>query len=98
MGQFHCDFDMDWAKGEIYAIESLFLAKKVYMNKLQSTDENDNIINSFNIRMKSVPSSCVEHTCKLHQFDPLELYKRLYKPNVKINFDLTENGKNCGFK
>ena len=79
MGQFHCDFlAPPGSTTDVYAIESLFLAKKVYMNKLQSTDENDHIINSFNIRMKSVPTSCVEHTCKLYQCDPLELYKRLY--------------------
>ena len=34
----------------------------------------------------------------MYQCDPLELYKRLYKPGIKISFDLTENGKNCGFK
>ena len=29
---------------------------------------------------------------------PLELYKALYKPGVRVEFDLTENGKNCGFR
>jgi len=30
--------------------------------------------------------------------DPMELYKHLYKPGMKVVFDLTENGRNCGFK
>ena len=98
MGQFHCDFDMDEAKGEIYAIESLFLAKKVYIDKLESVNENNNKINSYHIRLKSVPTSCVECTCKILECDPLELYKSLYKPGVKLEFDLTEKGNNCGFK
>ena len=98
MGQFHIDFDMDGAKGEIYAVENLFLAKNVYIDKLESVNETNDKINSFHIRLKSVPNSCVERTCKMCQCDPLELYNRLYKPGVKIEFDLTEEGNKCGFK
>ena len=29
---------------------------------------------------------------------PLDLYKYLYKPNINVVFDLTEDGKNCGFR
>lgn len=91
---------MDGAKGEIYAIEGLFLAKKVYMDRLESAD-NNNIINSKHIRLTSARSSCVKHTSKIVEFDnedPLELYKSLCKPGVKIQVDLTESGNKCGFK
>ena len=87
MGQFHCDFDMNEAKGEIYAIESLFLAKKVDLDKSESVDNDNNKIHKYHIRLKSVPTSCVEYTCKILECDPLELYKTWYKPGVKIEFD-----------
>ena len=41
LGEFHTDFAMEGAVGEIYAIESIFLAKKVYLDKLESVDETD---------------------------------------------------------
>ena len=44
LGNFHTDFEMSGAKSEIYAIEFLFLAKKVYLDKLESVDENNNTI------------------------------------------------------
>jgi hypothetical protein len=89
---------MSNAKGEIYAIESLFLAKKVYLDKLESVDKDGNKIHDYHTRLKSVPSSCIEYTCKMLECDPLELYKRLYKPGIKIEFDLTQGGTMCGFK
>ena len=98
MGEFLTDFAMDGAAGEIYAIESRFLAKKVYLDKLESVGENGRTIQDYHIRLKSVPTSCVQHTCDALQINPLELYTHLYKPNVRVGFDLTENGKNCGFK
>ena len=52
MSQFHIDFDLDGACGEIYATESYFLAKKVYIDKLESVDENGNTITDDHIRLK----------------------------------------------
>ena len=64
MGQFHIDFDMENANSEIYSVESLFLAKKVYIDKLESTDKNNNTIQDHHVRLKSVPKSCINHTCE----------------------------------
>ena len=97
MSQFHVDFDMDGAKGDIYAKECYFIAKKVYIDKLESVDAEGNTINSDHIRMKSVPTSCIKYTSKEMNLQPMELYKQLFE-SKKINFDLTEGGNNCGFK
>ena len=97
MSQFHVDFDMDGAKGDIYAKECYFIAKKEYIDKLESVDAEGNTINSDHIRMKSVPTSCIKYTSKEMNLQPMELYKQLFE-SKKINFDLTEGGNNCGFK
>ena len=97
MGSFHVDFDMDGSCGAIHAKECYFLAKKVYLDILESVDKDGNVINSNHIRMKSIPTSCIKYTSKELNLQPLDLYKQLYD-NKKIDFDLTENGNKCGFK
>ena len=97
MGTFHVDFEMDGANGEIYAKECYFIAKKVYIDILESNDKDGNIINENHIRMKSVPTSCIKYTSQGQNIQPLDLYEKLYN-GTKINFDLTEGGTNCGFK
>ena len=97
MGSFHVDFDMDGASGDIYAKESYFIAKKVYIDVLESVDKDGLNINSDHIRMKSIPTSCIKYTSTEQQLKPLDLYKTLYNGN-SINFDLTEKCRNCGFK
>ena len=94
MGSFHVDFDMDGASGEICAKENYFIAKKVYLDILESVDENNNIMNENHIRMKSVPTTCIKYTSREQGIQPLDLYQQLYN-GTKINFDLTEGGTNC---
>ena len=79
MSQFHVDFDMDGAKGDIYAKECYFIAKKVYIDKLESINENGNIINADHIRMKSVPTSCIKYTATEKELQPMDLYKQLFE-------------------
>ena len=97
MSQFHVDFDMDGSKGDIYAKECYFIAKKVYIDKLESVDADGNTINSDHIRMNSVPTSCIKYTSKEMNIQPMELYKQ-FSESKKINLDMTEGGNNCGFK
>ena len=70
----------------------------MYIDKLESVDKYGDKITDDHIRMKSVPTSCIKHTANLMNFQPMEIYKHLYQHNKHIKFDLTENGKNCGFK
>ena len=104
LGQFHIDFDMFDDDGEkitglkdIYAKESYFLAKKVYIDKLEGIYENGDVINDDHIRMKSVPTSCIKFTSKENKLEPMDLYKKLYD-GEQIYFDLIEGGDKCGFK
>jgi len=97
MGQFHIDFNMDGAVDDIYAIEAYFIAKKVYIDVLESRDKNNELIQDNHIRLKSVPTSCIKHTCNKENTTPIELFKQLFNGD-KIKFDLLEDGKKCGFK
>ena len=62
MGSFHVDFNMEGSCGAIHAKECYFLAKKVYLDILESVDKDGNVINSNHIRMKSVPTSCIKYS------------------------------------
>ena len=53
LGNLHIDFSMDKANTEIYAIGSLFLGKKTYIDILEPTDKDGKTINSEHIRMKN---------------------------------------------
>ena len=74
MGSFHVDFDMNGADGEIYAKESYFIAKKVYIDILESKDKDGKTINENHIRMKSIPTSCIKHNAKENEMQPLDIY------------------------
>jgi hypothetical protein len=98
MSQFHIDFDLAGACGDIYSIESYFLAKKVYIDILESVDKDNNTIQGNHIRLKSVPTSCIQHTANILEQEPIDIYKHLYVKGNDQLFDLTENGGKCGFK
>ena len=53
LGNFHIDFSMDNANTEIYAIESLFLGKKTYIDSLESTDKDGQTINQSILEWKA---------------------------------------------
>lgn len=52
--QFHVDFDLDGAAGEIYATHSIFLGKKSYMDMLESVDDKGNVIKGYHVRLKGI--------------------------------------------
>ena len=91
LGNFHIDFSMDKANSEIYAIESLFLGKKTYIDILESTDKDGKTINSEHIRMKGIPTSCIQYYADQHNISVLDVFKQLYD-NKTIKFDLTNDG------
>ena len=51
-GNLHIDFSTDKSNSETYAIESLFLGKKTYIDILESTDKGGMTVHSEHIRMK----------------------------------------------
>ena len=88
---------MEDACGEISSVESYFISKKVYMDRLESVDRFQKKIQTNHIRMKGIPTSCVKHKSKEMEIDPMEIYEQLYK-GERLNFDLTEDDNKCGFK
>ena len=66
LGNFHVDFELKDATSEIYAVESLFLGKKTYIDILESTDKDGKTINSEHIRMKGIPTSCIQYFAEQH--------------------------------
>ena len=52
LGQFHVDFELDGAVGEIYSSMLIPLGKKSYLDVLESTDKDGNRITGIHSRMK----------------------------------------------
>ena len=91
LGRFHIDFSMGKSNSEIYAIESLLLGKKTYIDILEPTDKGGMVIHSEHIRMKGIPTPCIKHYAEQHNLSVLDLFKQLYG-NKTIKFDLTHGG------
>ena len=111
LGQFHSDFEMlDYKTTDeegfekeiscknVIALESIFLGKKCYIDKLEGETEKGEKKIDYHIRMKGVPNSCIKWTAeKLGYENVFELYKDLYN-GKEIEFDLTEGGRKGNFK
>ena len=84
LGQFHNDFDE--LESNPVSVESYFLGKKAYIDKLS----NDNNEEAYHYRMKGVDLKCIQLKAK-KQFkgDIMKLYNHLYEGNG-LKFDLTE--------
>ena len=62
MGRFHSDFKSYILTGNIKAVNSIYLGKKAYINKL-SCDEKD--LYDYHIRLKGVPDKSIIHKSKI---------------------------------
>ena len=82
---------MDKANSEIYAIESLFLGKKTFIDILESTDKDGMTIHSEHIRMKGIPTTCIKYYADQHNITVLDVYNKFFN-NKTIRFDLTNDG------
>lgn len=90
--QFHPDFDPIGKNSDpntVVAIESYFLGKKMYIDKL--TDSNNNI--GYHIRMKGVSNTSILDKAKYPEFenDVMNIYKKLYD-GEEVVFDLCAGG------
>ena len=94
MGQFHTDFEMDGAEEEIFAVDSVFLGKKCYCDRLKSKDKDGKVIYDYHIRMKGVPVDSIIHKAD-EEFngDVIKLYNHLYNDPNGLEFDLLAGGK-----
>ena len=89
MGQFHTDFDMNKSCGEITAVDSVFLGKKCYCDKLKSVDKNGTDIYDYHVRMKGIPNDCIiDKANKEFNGDIIALYNYLYENPEGLEFNL----------
>lgn len=96
LGQFHNDFDFE-SDEEVVAVESIFLGKKCYIDKVRLVVEGI-IKYDYHMRMKGIPESTLKYEIK-RQFndDPMALYKHLFDGG-EVSFDLLEGGKKVRFE
>ena len=93
MGQFHPDFESDKLKGDIQSVESYFLGKKAYCDKL--VGDNDDF--DFHLRLKGIPNNLLESEYE----NPLDLYKFMYEGGaykfnllkLRPSFEMTKDMK-----
>ena len=93
MGQFHPDFESDKIKGDLKSVESYFLGKKAYCDKLMNDDGEVD----YHLRLKGIPNNVLESE---HE-NPLELYKYMYNGGeykfnllkLKPSFEMTKDMK-----
>ena len=97
LGDFHVDFPyIDKGCGEVYAIASFFLDTTHYVDHLESISKEGETINGDLLRMKGIPTSCIEYYAKVNNISVLDLYSQLFG-GVSIEFDLTNDVNKCSF-
>ena len=100
MGQFHSDFepikkedDEEDKKETPLSIESYFIAKKIYIDKL--TDSSGAI--DYHVRGKGITKNSIKHLAKTSfNNNFMNLYKALYK-GESLTFDLTAGQPSFAF-
>ncbi len=102
LGQFHVDFQLEGAVGEIVATKSIFLGKKSYMDRLESVDKDGNKIIGYHCRMKGATREGLAHAAKQYDNSYEGLYEDLAQGN-KINilmnpYDEEEHSKKVMFE
>ena len=91
MGQFHTDFSSNTLKGDLVSVESIYLGKKCYIDKLSNGEGID-----YHIRMKGVPTQSIQYYARENNLTVFQVYEKLYKKE-KITFDLACGGEKCCF-
>ena len=105
LGQFKSDFNILDENGDslgyvnIKSIQSCFLGKKAYIDKLRGYDKEGNEHIDYHIRLKGVTEAGINH--KVDEMGAIELYERLAKGEKiqfilnpskhKVMFDFTKN-------
>ena len=95
--QFDNDFKMDNATTEIYSSKSIFIAPKVYIDKMVSTDIDNNEISEYHYRLKGVNKQGMIHRANTYQNgDIFAVYENELASGLQTEFCLNpEGGKDC---
>jgi len=101
LGQFHPDFDFEDGYKDVHSVELIALGKKAYLDVLEATHkETGEVKQSLHIRMKGVPSKCIEHMAAPdnRRWDDPERIRKVREVYLKLlhgeeqEFDLTMGG------
>lgn len=93
LGQFHTDFSLDNAVDEIFAVESYFVGKKIYIDHLKSKDKKGDVIYGHHIRCKGVTKEALKKMGdKNFKGNPMLMYEALYD-GEELPFDLLAGDK-----
>jgi len=87
LGQFHIDFNMKNSSSEIYAIKSIFLGSKCYIDVLESKNKQGKTIRDIHYRMKGITVAGLNHEAKKYCNGMFGLYTDLIKTakNILLN-------------
>jgi hypothetical protein len=77
--QFHTDFDLKGADGEIYATKSIFLGKKSYYDKLECVNTDGAIVTGSHVRLKGITEAGMNEASKRYINGFEGLYEDLAK-------------------
>jgi hypothetical protein len=76
------------AKGEIFAVESIFLGKKSYIDVIEDEDNQ----RAYHIRLKGIPSRCIINKCNdSYAGDPMAMFQALHN-GEPVDFSLGVDG------
>lgn len=102
-GEFHSDFKLSGAKTNILSKKSIFLGKKSYIDYLESTNINGDIINGYHMRMKGISEDALKYASETYfNGDYFKLYEYLSRGGVQefilnpykysVSFEYIKNG------
>ena len=67
------------AVSEKYGNENYVLCKTTCIYMLESTNEDNNIINEEPVRMRGIPTACVKYYAQQNGITVLDVHKELYE-------------------
>ena len=78
LGQFHNDFNLSGAVGDVYASRSIFLGKKCYIDEMQGKNDKGEIIKDYHFRLKGITEAgMLYHIKKNYDNDAFKMYEAL---------------------
>jgi hypothetical protein len=92
--QFHIDFELKGAVGDVYSNKFLALGKKSYVDKLEGFDKDGNKMIGFHVRLKGITEASIEHHSKDYKsvFEMFEeLSKGIPKTMILNPFNIDKN-------
>ena len=96
LGQFHSDFEMEGAVNEVYSDYSIFLGKKMYLDRINGIDKNGKKLVDYHVRMKGATENSIWHSVKKNYNGKIEkLYLNIVKGGKqKFNMLMGEDDLN----